>query len=158
MPNGVTVLVHRLRCVGGTQDERASENGVRRADFSFSNAQTRKSRRKLAVRPRSTLQSLGAFIHTMHSWNNISKDRLTRSRSDYYAPSVERTYTHRESASHGHAPPRLSASLQRLELLGTRSGIPQVEVSAAVCTREPAGARQRRIRSPSCVPSDSVWR
>ena len=29
MLNDVTVLVHHLRCVGGTQDERASEIGVR---------------------------------------------------------------------------------------------------------------------------------
>ena len=67
--------------------------------------------------------------------------------------SVERTNIHasdRESASHGHAPPRLSASLQHLELLDTRSGIPQVEVSAAVCTRECTGARQNQIRSPGC--------
>ena len=123
-----------------------------------SRAQTRKSQRKLAVRPKSTLQSLGAFIHIMYSWNKISKDHLTRSRSDYYASSVERTYTHRESTSHRHAPPRLPASLQRLELLGTRSGIPQVEVSAAVCNREPAGARRKGKRSPGCVPSDGVWR
>ena len=54
-----------------------------------SRAQTRKSQRKLAVRPKSTLQSLGAFIHIMYSWNKISKDHLTRSQSDYYAPSVE---------------------------------------------------------------------
>ena len=29
MTNDITVLVHHLRCVGGTQDERASEIGVR---------------------------------------------------------------------------------------------------------------------------------
>ena len=42
-----------------------------------------KSHRKLAVRFKSTLHSLGAFIHIIYSWNNIPKDHRARSRSDY---------------------------------------------------------------------------
>ena len=123
-----------------------------------SRAQTRKSHQKLAVRSKSTLHSLGAFIHIIYSWNNISKDHRARSRSDYLRlkclSNVHASLEHTD----GHALRRLSASPQRLELLGTRCGAPLLDSSAAVCTREPAGACQKGIRQPGRVPSDRVQR
>ena len=161
MTNDITVLVHHLRCVGGTQDERASETGARSRYISrFSTARrdgpralalahtqshTGKSRWKLAARPRSTLQSWCALIHLVY---NVPKDHLARSRSDYYAPSAKRTHTQHVARAHRMATHRrvsrhrrsaLSCSVLDLAHLGSRVLLQSVPGSQPVRVREELG-------------------